>query len=647
MCGIAGILSWDRIPSEALIRAMTQEMSLRGPDAEGIYVNQHIGLGHRRLAIIDTSDAGTQPLFDTSGCLCIVFNGEIYNYQELKANLSKKGVNFRTNTDTEVILEAYKIWGEDCLSHLNGMFAFAIWDITNQSLFLARDRLGEKPLFYSILPGGDLIFASELKALLRTPYINQKICYQALGQYLSLGYTLAPLSMIEGVNKLEPAHALSINRDRKLKKWEYWSLAPHFSNKRNIGEKQAKEELQELIYSAVEMRMISDVPLGAFLSGGVDSSTLVAGMTHLSRKTNQSTQSIRTFSTGFQEKSYSELNEAAATAKFLGVHHLQQIISPAVSKDINQIFYAADEPLADNSLIPMFYLSEFAKKHVTVSLSGDGGDELFGGYETYSADIYHNKLNWIPNPLIKITQSIFDICVPVSFNKVSFDFKMRRFLSGLLLPFQQAHYSWRQLLTPEQLKKLLVPAIRERVFEHDPFTEFQRKFQDVKDCHYLDQAMYVDIKTWLPDDILVKADRSSMAHSLELRCPFLDHRLVEFAASLPVALKITRLKKKYILKESQRENLPNTILDRPKKGFNAPISSWLKKELRDVFITNVMESASMEQFFSREYLELLLSNHMKASEDNSFGLYAILALQTWIDRHVRGQPLEVGEVVNM
>ena len=623
MCGICGKLSWQSPPNREMIVRMSDRIAHRGPDAEGVWVRGALGMGHRRLSIIDLSPAGRQPMQDTSGRYWIVFNGEIYNYAAIREELASQGVIFHTHTDTEVILESYKKWGVECLSHFNGMFAFALWDDVQQELFLARDRLGKKPLFYQLLDDGGVIFASELKSLCEDPAVSRKVNFAAFSHYLSLGYTLTAEAMLEGVRKLPAAHYLVVRRGEHSAPVRYWNLADRFRNKNRFkDENEAGEALRDLVDDAVKLRLISDVPLGAFLSGGVDSSTIVASMCSL-----QSAKDVRTFSAGFKEKSFNELEEARAIAGVLGVTHQDRFVLPDTAGLIPKMVYYADEPFADTSIIPMYLLAEFARQYVTVSLSGDGGDEIFAGYETYTADKIHHLTRWIPQWMSQSAYYAINRWLPVTFDKVSWDYKLRQFLQGHAFDAPRAHYHWRNIFSDEEKEALLFPSVFSHVRHEDAYQHFLRFDREVADCHYLDRGMYVDINTWLVDDILVKVDRATMAHALEARAPFLDYRVVEFAASLPVDLKMKGFQKKYLLKRSQSKRLPDFVLQRRKQGFNAPISHWLTTSLSDEY--REMTTSGEQSFFNVAFVENLWDEHMRKKKDNSFKLFTIINFLLW------------------
>jgi asparagine synthase (glutamine-hydrolysing) len=623
MCGICGKLSWAEPPDRAVVERMSAEIAHRGPDGEGIMDLGPIVLGHRRLAIIDLSAAAGQPMSDVSGKYWVVFNGEIYNFLSLRQELVGLGAQFRSRSDTEVILEAYKQWGTDCLPRLNGMFAFALWDSRARRLILGRDRLGKKPLFYYLFPDGGISFASGLKSLCEDRRIPRRLNPASLNHYLSLNYTLTAETMILGVRKLPAAHFLVVEEGKAPRQDCYWDLAESFRRKRSFrSEAEAAEELTTLVDDAVRLRLISDVPLGVFLSGGIDSSTIVASMCqqHPSRE-------VHSFSIGFQEKSYNELAEARRVAEALGVTHRDQVVMPDAMELLPRIAARTDEPFADTSIIPMYLLAEFSRQQVTVCLSGDGGDEVFAGYETYTADRLHHLVRGLPSWFIQSLGRAFDRLWPVSYDKVSFDYKVRQFLEGAAYPPMRAHYHWRTIFS-EQEKSALLPVSLQRITQADPFTHFSAYEKDVADCHYLDRGMYVDIKTWLVDDILVKADRATMAHALEARAPFLDYRVVEFAASLPVNLKMKAFQKKYLLKRSQRERLPARVLHRAKQGFNAPVAFWLAEGMRERY-SNLIVSPDSPVPFNREYVERLWTEHETRIQDHSLKLLALISFQLW------------------
>jgi asparagine synthase (glutamine-hydrolysing) len=450
MCGISGILDWSQPLPQEILHNMIRRLSHRGPDDEGVLIESHIGLAHRRLSIIYLIETANQPMQDWSGNYHIVFNGAIYNFQALRQDLEAAGSRFHTKSDTEVLLEAYKKWGTGCLQRLNGMFAFAIWDRPKRRLFLARDRLGEKPLFYFPLPESGLVFASELKALLAHPAVPRDMDMNALSQYLSFGYVPGNISIISGIKKLPPGHFLIAGNGKIQDPVSYWDLKASFLVKQNFrSTAEASEEFRSLFRDAVQTRLISDVPLGAFLSGGIDSSAIVSAMTQT-----RPSPLPQTFSMGFEEETYSELVMARKVAQLLKVNHQDQVLNFDLLPNLSDLAYFADEPFADTSFIPMFSLAEFCKQHVTVCLSGDGGDEILGGYETYIADKLCKRTNWLPNSVRKSLLHLTNSCWPVSFGKVSLDYKIRKFLEGHSSNIDRAHASWRILFSEEEKSTL-------------------------------------------------------------------------------------------------------------------------------------------------------------------------------------------------
>ncbi len=629
MCGIAGVLDWNGSTDSAVVEAMIDRLSHRGPDASGLLRCGPLVLGHRRLSVIDVATSNNQPLFDCDSRVVISYNGEIYNYREVRRELEASGAVFRTKGDTEVILEAYKRWGTDCVLRFNGMFAFGLWDVARQRLFLARDRVGEKPLFYCELPGGRFMFASEPRALRAAMPPRPQVDPIGLAHYLTLNYSLGQRTLLRDVQRLPPAHTLVVEQGTVPKKTPYWDLASAFKNKRPFAsEADAADQLRSLVDDAVALRLVSDVPLGAFLSGGVDSSAVVSSMARAVPPSQ-----VHTFSIGFGVPSYDEVDAALAVAGALGVHHHERIVAPSPEETLTAIVAAADEPLADSSVIPTYELARFARESVTVALSGDGADECLGGYETYVADRLHRTLNWLPSPLLRGVSRAVDAALPVSFSKVSFDYKLRHFLAGAHLPFPRAHASWRNIFAPRELVDLMQPWWREVATsdEADPYHQFRLAFADVEGCHYLDQASYVDIKTWLADDILVKVDRATMAHSLEARAPLLDHRLVEFAASLPADWKIKGLRTKYLFKKSQADRVPPWVLAGRKRGFNAPMTVWLEGPLR-AFAHDVLASPGLHEWIRPDAIDRLWRDQDARRRDNGLKLFGLMSLSLWLNR---------------
>ena len=632
MCGLAGAFDRAGTADLAAVRAMIARLRHRGPDAEGTVSRGAVALGHARLSIIDVSAAANQPMSDGDETCWLVFNGEIYNHHALRAELTAAGAVFRTRSDTEVILEGYKRWGADCVARFNGMFAFALWDERAQTLILARDRLGKKPLYYAETPTG-LIFASELPALRRHPEAPKAINPAGIRQMLTLGYLLGSDCILGGVQKLEPGTLLVARRDRPPEARRYWSPAPAFAEKsRWRSPDEAADALDALMRDAVKLRLESDVPLGAFLSGGIDSSLIVAMM----RGTADGR--VDTFTAGFGDASYDERPQARAIAAHLGVALHEQEVADDAMADLPRLMALTGEPFADTSLLPTYHLCGLARRRVTVSLSGDGGDELFAGYETYVADRLHHFVHWLPGPLLGLAERTIGAVMPASMAKVSFDYKLRQFLAGARHGFRRAHYSWRNLFGEDELGRLIRPEQR-AARQHDPYDGFERHYDDVADCHYLDQAAYVDLKTWLPDDILVKLDRASMAHGLEARAPFLDYRLVEFAAALPVELKLRLFQKKFLLRRLHGRYFPAELRAKRKLGFNAPVAHWFARD-REESLRAFTHDAALLEWVEAGEIDRLWREHKAGARDNGFRLFALACLGAWFaaDRAETGRP---------
>ncbi len=624
MCGIAGKLHFDttRSVSPQLIRDMCATIVHRGPDDEGIYTDGPVGLGMRRLSIIDLA-GGQQPIANEDQTVWVVFNGEIYNYRELRPGLEAKGHHFATNSDTEVIVHLYEEFGERFAEHLRGMFAIALWDKTRETLVLVRDRLGKKPLYYAEHEGR-LVFGSELKTLL-VDHIPRDIDPQALHEFLSYNYIPGPRSIFRVAKKLQPGHVLTARRGR-LTIAPYWqpelAIKPE-SRTRPVAS--YVEQLTEILKDSVRYRLISDVPLGVFLSGGVDSSTLVAMMREVS------SERIKSFSIGFEDESFNELPYAREVARHFETDHYDLVVKPDALDLLPKLVRFFDEPFADSSAIPVYYLSELARRHVTVALGGDGGDELFAGYETYAAYKMAEWYRRLPRSLRNLAPRLV-AQLPVSHAKVSFDYKAKRFIQGALLPPERGHYAWKEIFSDEMKKQLYAFTTAEPL--QDPFQVFEREFAACRHAPMLSQLQYVDQRVYLPDDILVKVDRMSMAHSLEVRAPLLDHKLVEFALTIPPELQLKGLKKKYLLKRALAHHLPAKVLSRKKAGFNVPIPSWLRHDLRD-YVQDVMSERRLREqgLFDPGYVHQLIRDHQDMKVDYSRNLWGLLVFTLWHDAY--------------
>jgi asparagine synthase (glutamine-hydrolysing) len=644
MCGIAGVVAAPgSLPDRDIVERITRGLAHRGPDAEGIAVEGAAAFGHRRLAVIDPSAVSNQPMRDATGRWLLVFNGEIYNFVALRRELEALGHRFVTRGDGEVLLEALKEWGAAAVERLHGMFAFAFWDRDAQRLLLGRDRLGKKPMFYAELPHGGLAFASEPRGLAAHPAVGGRIDPVALAQYLRLNYVPCHRSMFAGVRALPPATVAEFSPGGRLQMRNYWNLAERYHDKaRPASVQAAAEELRALIDDAVRIRLVSDVPLGAFLSGGVDSSTIVAAMLQ-----HRPADQVLTFTSGFREDSFDESPLAEDFARRFGLTHRTQTLDPATLDLLPAVIATAGEPLADSSALPMYYLSRFTRESVTVALSGDGGDELFAGYETYVADRMHRWAGIVPAGLRGMAHGVLDRVLPVDHRKVGLPEKLRRFSAALACPFERAHASWRDIFSEPQLRSVMNPAWAQQV--GDPadarlFEEyFAPHFAAVAGCDPIDQAGYVDIKTWMVDDVLVKADRTSMANSLEVRCPLLDHHVVEFAARLPADMKLRGFDKKHVLKASQRGRVPDAVLDRRKQGFNAPVSQWLLGPLRPL-AQEVLFSAPMREWFDEGALRTLWGQHERVERDHGLKLFGLLTVGLLLKSAHEGSAAAVREM---
>jgi asparagine synthase (glutamine-hydrolysing) len=570
-------LSWTRDPAAGSVQKMSEHLRHRGPDDVGLVEMEHLALGHRRLSIIDLSPNAKQPMTSADGRFVLVYNGEVYNFIELRQELRRLGVNFRSSSDTEVVLYAYIFWGSQCLKRFNGMFALAIWDSREKELFLARDRFGKKPLYYYHHRDG-VTFASELTALLADEEIPRRVSLEAINCYLSLGYILAPMTIYQDIYKLESATCLTISQaHRTPSKARYWNYADYFRVKSAEKEETIADNILTLLEQATERRLISDVPVGAFLSGGLDSSSVVSLMKRHHPET------LHTFSVGFEEETYNELPDADRAAAWINTsHHSLMCRGGKDGRLIDEAIAAYDEPFADNSLIPMVAVSRLAANYVKVVLSGDGADEIFAGYLTYKADKYYSYARYLPDFVKRFMTSMGE-SQQKAHGKLNWAYKQKQFFYGTLHDPDEAHYLWRLIFNPEERLGILGSQYRDLVYDSDPFHIFQRYYQEVKDLKGLDRHLYVDAMTWLPDDILVKVDRATMASSIEARCPFLDVELVEYAASVPANLKLKGLRPKYILKRALQNVLPQFILDKAKSGFNAPTGAWLGRVGVDEF----------------------------------------------------------------
>lgn len=626
MCGIAGIinLKHDGI-SEQTLKAMSDAIASRGPDSDGFYFDPSAGLAHRRLSIIDLS-TGNQPMISACGRFVIVFNGEIYNFRELKHELLKQGASFRTHSDTEVLLELFIRDGASCLDKLNGMFAFAVWDKLEKSLFLARDRMGKKPLYYAQI-GDHFIFASELKALLKYPLLKKELCPAALKHYLVYEYVPAPMSIIKNVHKLKQGHVLTF-KSGKFEIQRFWNQK--FNPTLEISEEEASRRLQDLLMKAVEYRMISDVPVGVFLSGGLDSSSVVALLSEIREAKN-----IKTFSINFEEQSFDESLYSSTVAKKFGTDHHEETLTASVMIDIlPKVIDYLDEPFADYSILPTYLLSRFTSKHVKVALGGDGADELFCGYPTFFAsrlaEVYQKTPGFMRSAIAASAKML-----PTSDKDMSFDFKVRQFLTGAAHNGVIRNQVWLSGISPQDEEGIFSQNFRKKVADVNPHTLITDEMQHCDSTKLGDQILYFYQKFYMCDDILVKVDRASMAHSLEVRAPFLDVNVVEFVNSLPYDYKLKGVTTKYLLKKTMNRKLPAMITQRAKKGFGVPISGWLKKELRPILHETLSQSRIRHDgIFEPQAIQKLVDDHLEGRRNNRKQLFTLLMLHFWMSRHL-------------
>jgi asparagine synthase (glutamine-hydrolysing) len=623
MCGIAGFINTKvkpRAEREALLDGMCRIITHRGPDEQGMMVDDHAALGMRRLSIIDLK-TGQQPIYDESGNLVIVFNGEIYNYREVKTELEKRGHKFKTNSDTETIVHAYEEFGADCLQHLRGMFAFAIWNKAKKELFIARDRVGKKPLYYSVTVDGQFVFGSELKVLLTHGGVKREIDTGALDAYLSFGYVPDPMCIFKNVRKLEPGHFLTY-RDGEVKTQSYWDF--DYSESTDRKEEDYIDELRELIKDAVNVRLISEVPLGAFLSGGVDSSAIVGNMARLSG------QPVKTFSIGFNEDSFNELKYARVAADHFGTEHHEFIVTPDLCEVVDELVWHFDEPFADSSALPTYMVSKMARDYVTVVLSGDGGDELFAGYTRYLTDKKRSGLAKLPRMLrTGLLQPVSEMLPHSAPGKnylynASLD-PVDRYIDNI------SHFSARHK------RELYSAGLRQSM--NGTANAGEQMFHDLASSvgtgDGVDKLLYLDSKTYLPGDILTKVDRMSMATSLEARVPLLDHKLIEFVTKIPSSLKLKGRETKYIFKRALEGLVPESILHRPKQGFGVPIDEWINVQLRDRIREDLLRQRTLERgYFEPSYIKLLLDEHDRGRRDHSHALWMLWMLELWHRRYM-------------
>jgi asparagine synthase (glutamine-hydrolysing) len=625
MCGICGIVAIDggRTLDPAFhqaMPAMTEAIRHRGPDGGASLALPGATLGHRRLAIIDRA-GGAQPMANEDESIWIVFNGEIYNHHDVRRDLEARGHAFRTRSDTEAILHAYEEWGPGCVTRFEGMFAFGIYDSRRHELFLARDRVGKKPMFWGVLDGA-LHFASEIKALRESPAFDDTLDLSALESYLSLGYFIAPQTVYRSVQKLEPGHWLLLSQGRVTIR-KYWDIERFDDDRRPASP--ILGELEALLRQNVFARLESEVPLGAFLSGGIDSALIVAFMAEAAR------HKVITTSVGFCEAAHNELDGAATTARHLGAQHHPEVVTPNLADVLDRIVASFDEPFADASAVPTYYVSAMARRHVTVALSGDGGDEAFGGY----------TFRYIPHALesalAPLTTGRSGTAVAAALGRIwprsprlPRLLRLARTFENLSVDRASAYYRDLCLAKPDIVHPLLGLVRRQNPMASPVFETITDVYRRCPSRHAIQRAEYADLKVYLPNDVLVKVDRMSMAHGLEVRCPLLDRRVLEFAFRVPATTKMPQLRPKRLLRRLARARIPPEVLRRPKHGFTAPIAAWLAGPYAELFRSEVLESASKtSKWLDRREVARLFAEHRARRADHSYVLWAVWMLERW------------------
>ncbi|MFZ3207839.1 MAG: asparagine synthase (glutamine-hydrolyzing) [Geobacteraceae bacterium] len=618
MCGIAGFFrSCAPEADTSVLMRMGDAIRHRGPDACGEYLDDHVGLAHRRLSIIDLSPQGNQPMFSTDERLVIVFNGEIYNFLKLREQLERDGVIFRTKTDTEVILALYRKMGTECLKQLNGMFAFAIWDISEKTLFLARDRIGKKPLYYYHVGGDRLAFASEIKSLLQLPGINREIEPTAIPDFLSYQYIPDPKTIYRNIHKLPPAHFMVLKVGGEPRIAEYWDI--NFTQQYGRSYVDAEEQLLDLLQDATTSRMVSDVPLGAFLSGGVDSSAVVALMAKSSH------DPVRTCTIGFKDKRHDESSFAREIADLFKTNHTEYIDNERFVDTVALLPKFFDEPFADSSAVPTFHVSRLARQTVTVALAGDGGDESFAGYAKYAVELKENLARQlVPRPVLSLIHSAM-----AGLEGNTLAQKARSLTGSALKDPGRAFFRTNSCIEDTGLQQLLSADIRRSCSGYDPAVHTLRYWDKIRGIDHTACMLYTDLKTYLPGDILVKVDRMSMANSLEVRAPFLDYRIIEFAASLPSDWKIKGKNKKIILRKAFSRLLPEGVLNRAKHGFTVPLDLWFRRELKPMAEECLLRQSALAEYLSITTVQRLWQEHQSKRCDHGTILWSLLMLALW------------------
>lgn len=626
MCGIAGFTRFHQTTGDnnTLLR-MGDSIAHRGPDAHGEYINDNVGLCHRRLSILDLSEAGNQPMFSKDGNLTLVFNGEIYNFLELREQLEQEGYHFHSHTDSEVLLALYEKHQEKCLELINGMFAFAIWNEQEKELFIARDRLGKKPLYY-FWDKERFIFASEIKAILQAENIHKEVRPDAVYDFFCYQYVPDPKTIFKNIYKLEPGHAMTVNKEGLSTK-KYWHLS--FITNHDKSQQEHIDTLKDILNDETKKRMISDVPLGAFLSGGVDSSAIVALMAGNSEKP------ITTCSIGFDSKKYDEVEFAKSVAEQYKTDHHELTVKANVHEHIENIIQYFDEPFADPSSIPTYFVSQLAREKVTVALSGDGGDENFAGYEKYQMDVTENKLRKLFPRFIRV--GLFPTLSKV-LSKINFGpcKKASSLLYTLSKSPAYGFYLSNAFMHDRTWEFLAKDELKHQLKDYHPSSITEQHYQNCDAEDHFGKILYTDIKTYLTGGVLTKVDRMSMANSLEVRSPILDYKIVEHAAQMPTHLKYNKGEKKFALKQAFSTELNNDILYRKKMGFSVPLATWLRDDIKDLAEKLLLTSeAALYQFFKPSSVELFWHQHQAKTHDHSTVLWSMITFEIWWSTYMK------------
>lgn len=629
MCGISGLVDLRdrRSVNQALVRAMNDTLALRGPDGEGYHFEPGVGFGHRRLSIIDL-EGGKQPLYNEDQTVIVTFNGEIFNFHDIEAELTALGHRFRTRCDTEVIVHAWEQWGTDCLARFNGMFAFAVWDRNQETLFVARDRLGVKPLYYAQLPDGEFIFGSELKALMQHPLLSREVDTQAVEEYFCFGYVPDPKTIFKGAKKLAPGHFLLLKRGAPATEpRRYWDPPLHLAGTTMLAPMEREAELRERLKKAVQLRLVSDVPLGSFLSGGIDSSAVVAMMRELG------TERLLTCSIGFKEERYDESEYALMVAKAKGTHHKTEVVEASDYGLLEKLVEIYDEPFADSSAIPTYRVCELARRHVTVALSGDGGDEGFLGYRRYRLFAMEQSMRaWVPDA---IREPLFGTLGRV-YPKLDWAPRVlrgRTTFQALARDPAEAYLHGVSIFSDIERGALLSAELRRELGGYTSAEVFRGHLSECKFPDALSMVQYLDYKSYLPGDILTKVDRASMANSLEVRTPFLDYEFVQWAATLPTESKLDGMEGKAVLKKALEPLLPRDVLYRTKMGFGVPLDMWFRGTLQDRMMESLTGKTLTESgMFDNAFLRRIGTDHKSGRRDYSAVLWALLMFEGFLGR---------------